>query len=66
MDPCHPHPQDIPKTLPSSEQTFECLRVNREAFDPAKVRLDEITRAAVFAARRKLARRRGSRGVASG
>ena len=38
------------KTLPSFEQTFERLRANLEAFDPAKVRLDEIARAAVFAA----------------
>jgi len=38
------------KTLPSFEQTFERLRENLEAFDPAKVRLDEIARAAVFAA----------------
>jgi ParB family chromosome partitioning protein len=38
------------KTLPSFEQTFERLRTNLEAFDPAKVRLDEIARAAVFAA----------------
>jgi ParB family chromosome partitioning protein len=38
------------KTLPSFEQTFVRLRENLEAFDPAKVRLDEIARAAVFAA----------------
>jgi ParB family chromosome partitioning protein len=38
------------KTLPSFEQTFTRLRENLEAFDPAKVRLDEIARAAVFAA----------------
>jgi ParB family chromosome partitioning protein len=38
------------KTLPSFEQTFERLRENLEAFDPAKVRMDEIVRAAVFAA----------------
>jgi ParB family chromosome partitioning protein len=38
------------KTLPSFEQTFERLRENLEAFDPAKVRLDEIARASVFAA----------------
>jgi ParB family chromosome partitioning protein len=38
------------KTLPSFEQTFERLRENLEAFDPAKVRLDEIARAAIFAA----------------
>ncbi len=38
------------KTLPSFDQTFERLRQNLEAFDPAKVRLDEIARAAVFAA----------------
>jgi len=38
------------KTLPSFEQTFERLRMNLEVFDPAKVRLDEIARAAVFAA----------------
>jgi ParB family chromosome partitioning protein len=37
------------KTLPSFEQTFERLQANLEAFDPAKVRLDEIARAAVFA-----------------
>jgi len=38
------------KTLPSFDQTFERLRENLEAFDPAKVRLDQIARAAVFAA----------------
>jgi ParB family transcriptional regulator, chromosome partitioning protein len=38
------------KTLPSFEQTFERLRENLEAFDPAKVRLDEIARSAMFAA----------------
>ena len=38
------------KTLPSFEQTFERLRENLEAFDPAKVRLDEIARASMFAA----------------
>ena len=38
------------KTLPSFEQTFVRLRENLEAFDPAKVRLDEIAGAAVFAA----------------
>ncbi len=38
------------KTLPSFDQTFERLRENLEAFDPAKVRLDDIARAAVFAA----------------
>jgi len=38
------------KTLPSFDQTFERLRENLEAFDPARVRLDEIARAAVFAA----------------
>jgi len=38
------------KTLPSFDQTFERLRANLEGFDPAKVRLDEIARAAVFAA----------------
>ena len=38
------------KTLPSFETTFERLRENLEAFDPTKVRLDEIARAAVFAA----------------
>jgi ParB family chromosome partitioning protein len=37
------------KTLPSFDQTFERLRANLEGFDPAKVRLDEIARAAVFA-----------------
>ncbi len=37
------------KTLPSFEQTFERLRANLEGFDPARVRLDEIARAAVFA-----------------
>ena len=37
-------------TLPSFDQTFERLRQNLEAFDAAKVRLDEIARAAVFAA----------------
>lgn len=38
------------KTLPSFDQTFERLRENLEKFDPAKVRLDEIARSAVFAA----------------
>ena len=38
------------KTLPSFEQTFERLKENLEAFDPAKVRLDEIARSAMFAA----------------
>ncbi len=38
------------KTLPSFEQTFERLRENLEAFDPAKVRLEEIARSAVFGA----------------
>jgi ParB family chromosome partitioning protein len=38
------------KTLPSFDQTFEKLRANLEAFDPAKVRLDEVARSAVFAA----------------
>jgi len=38
------------KTLPSFDQTFEKLRASLEAFDPAKVRLDEIARSAVFAA----------------
>ena len=38
------------KTLPSFEQTFERLRTNLEEFDPAKVRLEEIARSAVFAA----------------
>jgi ParB family chromosome partitioning protein len=38
------------KTLPSFEQTFERLRENLEAFDPAKVRMDEIARSAMFAA----------------
>ncbi len=38
------------KTLPSFDQTFERLRENLEAFDPAKVRLDDIARASVFAA----------------
>jgi len=38
------------KTLPSFATTFERLRANLEAFDPAKVRLDEIARAAVFSA----------------
>jgi ParB family chromosome partitioning protein len=38
------------KTLPSFDQTFERLRTNLEGFDPAKVRLDEIARSAVFAA----------------
>jgi ParB family chromosome partitioning protein len=38
------------KTLPSFDQTFERLRENLERFDPAKVRLDEIARSAVFAA----------------
>ncbi len=38
------------KTLPSFDQTFERLRENLEKFDPARVRLDEIARSAVFAA----------------
>lgn len=38
------------KTLPSFDQTFERLRANLEAFDPAKVRLDDVARSAVFAA----------------
>lgn len=38
------------KTLPSFEQTFARLRENLEAFNPARVRLEEIARAAVFAA----------------
>jgi ParB family chromosome partitioning protein len=38
------------KTLPSFDQTFERLRENLEKFDPAKVRVDEIARSAVFAA----------------
>jgi ParB family chromosome partitioning protein len=38
------------KTLPPFDQTFERLRANLEAFDPAKVRLDDIARASVFAA----------------
>ncbi|HEV8309461.1 MAG TPA: ParB N-terminal domain-containing protein [Methylomirabilota bacterium] len=38
------------KTLPSFDQTFERLQENLEKFDPAKVRLDEIARSAVFAA----------------
>jgi ParB family chromosome partitioning protein len=38
------------KTLPSFDQTFEKLRENLEKFDPARVRLDEIARSAVFAA----------------
>ena len=38
------------KTMPSFEQTFERLRENLEAFDPAKVRMDEIARSAMFAA----------------
>jgi ParB family chromosome partitioning protein len=38
------------KTLPSFETTFERLRENLEAFDPAKVRYDEVARSAVFAA----------------
>ncbi len=38
------------KTLPSFDQTFERLRENLEAFDPSKVRLDDIARASVFAA----------------
>jgi ParB family chromosome partitioning protein len=37
------------KTLPSFDQTFEKLRDALEAFDPARVRLDEIARSAVFA-----------------
>ena len=38
------------KTLPSFDQTFERLKANLEKFDPARVRLDEIARSAVFAA----------------
>jgi ParB family transcriptional regulator, chromosome partitioning protein len=38
------------KTLPSFDQTFERLKDNLEQFDPAKVRVDEIVRSAVFAA----------------
>ncbi len=38
------------KTLPSFDQTFERLKENLEQFDPAKVRVDEIARSAVFAA----------------
>jgi ParB family transcriptional regulator, chromosome partitioning protein len=38
------------KTLPSFETTFERLRENLEAFDPAKVRYDEVARSAVFSA----------------
>jgi ParB family chromosome partitioning protein len=38
------------KTLPSFDQTFERLKENLEAFDPAKVRVDEIARSAMFAA----------------
>jgi ParB family chromosome partitioning protein len=38
------------KTLPSFAETFERLQANLERFDPAKVRLDEIARASVFAA----------------
>ena len=38
------------KTLPSFDQTFERLKDNLEKFDPARVRLDEIARSAVFAA----------------
>ena len=40
----------VRKTLPSFEQTFERLRENLEAFDPSKVRVDEIARSAMFAA----------------
>ncbi len=38
------------KTLPSFDQTFEKLVANLEAFDTAAVKVDEIRRAAVFAA----------------
>jgi len=38
------------KTLPSFDQTFERLKENLDQFDPAKVRVDEIARSAVFAA----------------
>jgi ParB family transcriptional regulator, chromosome partitioning protein len=38
------------KTLPSFDQTFARLKENLEGFDPAKVRVDEIARSAVFAA----------------
>jgi ParB family chromosome partitioning protein len=58
------------KTLPSFEQTFERLRANLEGFDPGKVRLDDIARAAVFAAqparRRPAAARRAARAGARG
>jgi ParB family chromosome partitioning protein len=37
------------KTLPGFETTFEKLRENLEAFDPASVRMDAIARAAIFA-----------------
>jgi ParB family chromosome partitioning protein len=38
------------KTVPAFEPAFERLRANLEAFDPARVRLDDIARAAVFSA----------------
>jgi ParB family chromosome partitioning protein len=37
------------KTLPGFDATFEKLRENLEAFDPASVRMDAIARAAMFA-----------------
>jgi ParB family chromosome partitioning protein len=37
------------KTLPGFDTTFEKLRENLEAFDPASVRMDAIARAAMFA-----------------
>jgi ParB family chromosome partitioning protein len=38
------------KTLPSFDQTFSKLRAAIEAFDVAKVRYEDVQRAAVFAA----------------
>lgn len=38
------------KTLPSFDQTFERLQANLEKFDPGAVRLEQIARAALFAA----------------
>ena len=38
------------KTLPSFEVTFKKLAENLEAFDPAKIRYEDIARSAIMAA----------------
>src|SRR5262245_41792861 len=38
------------KTLPSFDQTFKKLRDNLEAFDPSKVRYEDVQRSAIMAA----------------